>query len=125
MLLVHYSSLLSGIAELHLAIPAVGDGANCEDLSPEPEAGTANLRTEIMDFKRVGLKHNLNVTGWNSQAHREFPGKFESSNAGIILVGRLGVGMGALTCTGPRSLSASPGISFFYSFFFELKFLLL
>ena len=26
--------------------------------------------------------HNLDFKGWNSQAHREFPGKFESSNVG-------------------------------------------
>ena len=31
-------------------------------------------------FLRVWLKHNLNSKGWNSQAHREFPRKFESSN---------------------------------------------
>ena len=30
--------------------------------------------------QRAGLKHNLNVNGWNSQVHRGFPGKFESSN---------------------------------------------
>ena len=31
-------------------------------------------------FQRVRLKHNLNLKGWNSQANRGFPGKFESSN---------------------------------------------
>ena len=31
-------------------------------------------------FHRVWLKHNLNFKGWNSQAHRQFPGEFESSN---------------------------------------------
>ena len=31
-------------------------------------------------FQRVGLEHNLNLKGWNFKAHREFPGKFESSN---------------------------------------------
>ena len=31
-------------------------------------------------FHRVRLEHNLNSKGWNSQAHRGFPGKFESSN---------------------------------------------
>ena len=31
-------------------------------------------------FRRVWLKHNINSKGWNSQARREFPGKFESSN---------------------------------------------
>ena len=30
--------------------------------------------------QRVWLTLDLNVKGWNSQAHREFPGKFESSN---------------------------------------------
>ena len=28
----------------------------------------------------VWLKHNLNLKGWNSQAHRDYPGEFESSN---------------------------------------------
>ena len=28
----------------------------------------------------MSLKHNVNLKGWNSQAHRGFPGKFESSN---------------------------------------------
>ena len=37
---------------------------------------TANLRTKILDL----LKHNLNLKGWNSQAYRGFPGKFDSSN---------------------------------------------
>ena len=50
-------------------------------------------------FQRVGLKHNFNVQGWNSQAHGDFPGKFDLSQqilvgiilVGIILVARLGV----------------------------------
>ena len=46
----------------------------------------------ISEAQRVSLKQNLNVKGWKSQAHREFPGKFESSNLSrIMLVGRLGV----------------------------------
>ena len=31
-------------------------------------------------FRRVWLKQNPHLKGWNSQAHRELPGKFESSN---------------------------------------------
>ena len=31
-------------------------------------------------FQRLWLKHNLNSEGWNYHVHREFPGKFESSN---------------------------------------------
>ena len=31
-------------------------------------------------FLRVWLKLNLNIKGWNSHVHREFPGKLESSN---------------------------------------------
>ena len=31
-------------------------------------------------FQRVGFKHNLKFKGWSPQAHREFSGKFESSN---------------------------------------------
>ena len=30
--------------------------------------------------QRVRLKNRLNFEGWNSQARREFPGKFESSD---------------------------------------------
>ena len=41
---------------------------------------TANLRTNIMDFRGFWIKHNHNSKGWNSQAHRWFPGKFGSSN---------------------------------------------
>ena len=26
---------------------------------------------------RIGLKHNLHLKGWNSQVHREVPGKLE------------------------------------------------
>ena len=32
------------------------------------------------EFQRVWLKRNLDSKGWNSQAHRGFPGTFESSN---------------------------------------------
>ena len=38
---------------------------------------TANLRS---GFQRILLKHNLNRKGWESQAHRELPRRFESSN---------------------------------------------
>ena len=31
-------------------------------------------------FQGGWLQHNLNLKGWNSHAHRGFPGKFESSN---------------------------------------------
>ena len=31
-------------------------------------------------IQRVWLKQNLNIKGWNSHVHREFPGKLESSN---------------------------------------------
>ena len=40
----------------------------------------ANLPTHVMDFTGFDSKHNLNCKGWNSQAHRGFPGCFESSN---------------------------------------------
>ena len=39
-------------------------------------------------FQRVGLKHNLDLKGWNSQVHREFPVKFDSSNASSDYVSR-------------------------------------
>ena len=41
---------------------------------------TANLRTYIMDFRGFDASIILIVRGWNSQAHRKFPGKFESNN---------------------------------------------
>ena len=42
--------------------------------------GTANLRTNITDVRGVDPSVILNYKGWHSQAHRELPGKFESSN---------------------------------------------
>ena len=44
-------------------------------------------------FLGAWLERYLNVKGWNSQVHRGFPGKFESSNLGrdLMLVGRLAV----------------------------------
>ena len=33
-------------------------------------------------FQSVWLKHNLDFKGWDSQAHREFPRKFDSTNRG-------------------------------------------
>ena len=49
------------------------------------------LLTNIVDFRGVWLEHNLNSKGWNSQAHREVPGKFESSNVSRENVSR-GIG---------------------------------
>ena len=40
---------------------------------------TADLRTKILDF-RGSDSGIINFQGWNSQAHRELPGKFELSN---------------------------------------------
>ena len=34
------------------------------------------LHPEIMR----GIKHDLDYEGWSSQAHRGFPGRFDSSN---------------------------------------------
>ena len=45
----------------------------------QPLMPTANLRTKIMDFR--GLYSSLIlIKRGNSRVHREFPGKFESSN---------------------------------------------
>ena len=41
---------------------------------------TANLRTNDSGSQRVLLKHNIDIKGWNSHVHREFPGMLESSN---------------------------------------------
>ena len=56
-------------------------------------------------FQRVGLEHNLNLKGWNFQAHREFPGKFESSNVSRDNVSR-GIGR---TTENIRVAGARPG----------------
>ena len=40
----------------------------------------ANLRTNIVDFRGFDSSTILMFKGWNSQAHRGVPGKFESSN---------------------------------------------
>ena len=39
-----------------------------------------DLRTKIMDFRGFDSSVKINSKGWNSQAHRECPGKFESSS---------------------------------------------
>ena len=39
-----------------------------------------HIHTNIVDFKRFDSSMILMFKGRNSQAHREFPGKFESSN---------------------------------------------
>ena len=44
---------------------------------------TANLRTKILDFRGLDSSSSsriLSCEGWNSQAHKEFPGKLESNN---------------------------------------------
>ena len=44
-------------------------------------ARTANLRTNIMDFRGFDwLKKNRDIKGWHYHVHRGLPGKFESSN---------------------------------------------
>ena len=40
----------------------------------------ANLRTKILDFGGFDSSRILILRGWNSQGHREFPGKLESSD---------------------------------------------
>ena len=54
---------------------------------------TPNLPTNIVGwFQRVWLKHNIYITGWNSQAQRKFPESLNQARlVGIMLVGRLGV----------------------------------
>ena len=43
---------------------------------------TPNFPTNIVYFRGLSSSvPNLNSKGWNSQAHKGFPGKFESSNA--------------------------------------------
>ena len=51
----------------------------CPD-APRLAWGTANLRTMILDFRGFDSSLVLIVRGWNSQAHREFPGSLESAN---------------------------------------------
>ena len=47
-----------------------GEARNACSQSPYEDSGS----------QRVGLKQNLNVEGWNSHVHREFPGIVESTN---------------------------------------------
>ena len=66
------------------APPALGNPAPESKTSPGVRASGCSAaylrRSTILDFRGLRLKHDLNSKGWNSQAHREFPGKFESSN---------------------------------------------
>ena len=41
---------------------------------------TARSPCQDSGFQRVRLRHDLSFEGWNSQAHREFPGNLVSSN---------------------------------------------
>ena len=41
---------------------------------------TADLRIKILDSRGFDSSRILILRGWNSRAHREFPGSFESSN---------------------------------------------
>ena len=43
-------------------------------------------------ISEVGLEHNLNFKGWNSQAHRDFLGNFMESLTQTILLGTMLVG---------------------------------
>ena len=43
-------------------------------------SNTPNLPTNIVDFGGFDSSTILIQRGWNSQAHRGLPGKFESSN---------------------------------------------
>ena len=65
-----WGSLVCGLA-VHVARPS-------ESLSRILDYG----RSPYSDsgFQRVWLKQNLDFEGWNSQAHRAFPGSFESRN---------------------------------------------
>ena len=49
---------------------------------------TANLPNQIVDFRGFALEHNLTIEGWDSQAHREFPGELEASNVSRDSVSR-------------------------------------
>ena len=45
---------------------------------------SVNLRTNIMDFTGFDSSRiTLNLKGWNSKAHREVPGKLESSSLSL------------------------------------------
>ena len=49
-------------------------------LEPLQRAGCGQSPYLDSGFQRFSLKHDLNIKGWNSQAHGEFLGQFESSN---------------------------------------------
>ena len=73
---------------LRLLLPGGGlrpRQAETELVGEEPVVGQSELRPisvlyKHYGFRRVRLEHKLNFTGWSSEVHREFPGKFESSN---------------------------------------------
>ena len=48
---------------------------------------TANLRTKILDSRGSDSSGIVDVQGWNSQARRESPGKFESTNLSLEILG--------------------------------------
>ena len=68
---------LGGLAELSPGFP----GRKAQ--SPHEDSGS----------QRVLIEQNLNFKGWNSQAHKKFPGKSQSSNLSrdTPSIGRLGV----------------------------------
>ena len=56
------------------------DGNSILSLTTSFQVVYAQSPYEHCGIRRVGLKHNLDFKGRNSQAHPGFPGKFESSN---------------------------------------------
>ena len=62
-----------------------------------------NLRTKIMDFRGFdSSRSSLNHKGWNFQARKEFPGKFESSN---LSRDNLSTEIGRTRDASPRAMS--------------------
>ena len=63
-----------------------GPPGGCGDMGPMGGGGgtidtvTANLRTNLMDFRGFDSSTILILRGGILRAHREFPGKLESSN---------------------------------------------
>ena len=57
----------------------------------------------MVGFRGLDSSINLNSKGWNSQAHRELPGKFHSSNLSRDTVSRE-IGRNKKAIMVPRSL---------------------
>ena len=86
-------AMIIQLRALHVHVGVAGaNGAEVHVASIIRNQDTANIRTNIMDFRGSDSSTILIVKGWYSQAHREFPEILSQAIlVGIMLVGRVGV----------------------------------